>query len=101
MMVPVERVSQLGVLVINGEPGEAEAQAVNDEEMAVIQQLRADLVPMRGMVASLPVEFDFSPMDSPEFDSEAWEADGMPMDDLGSYVRAYKPKPYGWLPNLD
>lgn len=100
-MIPVERISQLGVLVVNGVEGEAENQATNDEELALIAQMRSELVPMGGFVASLPVEFDFSPMDSPDFDSAAWEADGMPMENLGSYVRAYKPKPYGWLPSLD
>jgi hypothetical protein len=98
MMISVERVTQLGVLVVNGEPGQAEDQALNDEELAVVARLRIELNPVGGMIASLPTEFDFSPMDSPEFDSEAWEADGMPMDDLNRYVKPYKPKPYGWLP---
>lgn len=97
-MISVERASDLGVLVQIGGEGVAEAEAKTDEEKELVAQLRESVQPVPGMIVDFPVEFAFDPADSPDFDSDAWEAAGFPKDRKHEFVREYKPKPIDWMP---
>jgi len=99
-MIHDDRIARLVTLIQLSPEGVAEENAVNEEEKELVAQMRLSLKPVPGMIVDATEDFEFDVMDSPDFDFGAWVEAGRPKENLGSFVKKYKPKPYGWIPNL-